>query len=124
MKLIFKIFFEILTDPLGLPVNILTEYIILGVIGIIAFIISFRVVGNMYHGGQISTRTGGSAAHWLIRLLFVVGAWAVTYGVIWVGKLIEAHWVTALISLAGILLTGCVTVLAVRNRHKGGVSNA
>ncbi len=124
MNVIFKFFFERLTDPLGLPINILAEYIILGVIGTIAYIVAFRIVGDMYHGGQISTRTGGSAAHWIIRLLFVVGAWAVTYGVIWVGKLIAAHWVAALISLAGILLTGCVIALVVYNRHKGGVSNA
>lgn len=124
MNIILKFLFEQLTDPLGLPVNILTEYIILGVIGLFAYIVSFRIVGNMYHGGQISTRAGGSAAHWIIRLLFVVGAWAVTYGGIWVGKLIAAHWVAALISLAGILLTGCVIVLVVHNRHRGGVANA
>ena len=46
MKLMFKFIFEILTDPLGLPVNILTEYVILGVIGIIAYIVAFRIVGN------------------------------------------------------------------------------
>ena len=120
----FKFIFEILTDPLGLPVNILTEYIILGVIGLFAYIVSFQIVGNMYHGGQISTRTGGSAAHWLIRLLSFVPIWAVTYFVIWVGKLIVAHWAFALAVLGFALFTGVMIVLYLHNRRKGGVSNA
>ena len=124
MNVIFKFLFERLTDPLGLPINILAEYIILGVIGTIAYIVAIRIVGDMYHGGQISTRTGGSMVHWLIRLLFFVPIWAVTYFVIWVGKLIVAHWAVALAILGFALFTGVMIVLFIRNGCKGGVSNA
>lgn len=124
MNVIFKFLFERLTDPFGLPINILAEYIILGVIGTIAYIVAFRIVGDMYHGGQISTRTGGSFFHWLIRLLFFVPIWLVTYFVIWVGKLIIAHWAVALAILGFALFTGVMIVLFLHNRRKGGVSNA
>ena len=124
MNIIFKFLFERLTDPLGLPINILAEYIILGVIGTIAYIVAFRIVGDMYHGGQISTRTGGSIFHWLIRLLFFVPIWAVTYFVIWVGKLIITHWAVALAILGFALFTGVMIVFCLHNKRKGGVSNA
>ena len=124
MNIIFKFLFERLTDPLGLPINILAEYILLGVIGMIAYIVAFRIVGNMYRKREITTRTGGSAAHWLIRLLFFIPIWAVTYFVIWVGKLIVAHWAFALAVLGFALFTGLMIVLYLHNRRKGGVSNA
>ena len=124
MNIIFKFLFERLTDPLGLPINVLAEYIILGVIGTIAYIVAFRIVGDMYHGGQISTRTGGSIFHWLIRLLFFVPIWAVTYFVIWVGELIIAHWAIALAVLSIALFTSAMVVLYLHNRRKGGVANA
>ena len=124
MNVIFKFLFERLTDPLGLPSNILAEYIILGAIGMIAYIVAFRIVGDMYHSGQISTRTDGSMMHWLIRLLFFIPIWAVTYFVIWVGKLIIAHWAVALAVLGFAFFAGVMIVLFVHNRRKGGVSNA
>lgn len=124
MNVIFKFLFERLTDPLGLPINILAEYIILGVIGTIAYFVAFRIVGDMYHGGQITTRTGGSMMHWLIRLLFFVPIWAVIYFVIWVGKLIITHWAVALAVLGLALFTGVMIMLYLHNRRKGGVSNA
>lgn len=124
MNIIFKFLFERLTDPLGLPINILAEYIILGVIGTIVYIVAFRIVGDMYHGGQISTRTGGSMMHWLIRLLFFFPIWAAAYFVIWVGKLIIAHWAVALAVLGFSLFAGVMIVLYLHNRRKGGVSNA
>lgn len=124
MNIIFKFLFERLTDPLGLPINILAEYIILGVIGTIAYFVAFRIVGDMYHNGELFTRTSGSMVHWLIRLLFFVPIWAVTYFVIWVGKLIIAHWTVVLGVLGFSLFAGVMIVLFIQNGCKGGVSNA
>ena len=65
MSAIFKFLFERATDPLGLPINALYEYIILAVIDAIAYGIAYSKVGDMYHGGLISGRTEGSFFHWL-----------------------------------------------------------
>ena len=64
----FKLFFELLTDPLGLPIDWIYEYIILGVIGVIAYRFAFNTVGNLYNSEMIYGRFSGSLFHWIIRL--------------------------------------------------------
>lgn len=55
----FKFIFEILTDPLGLPIEWYWEYLILAVIGVVAYAVAYRCVGDMYSGGMID----GSKCH-------------------------------------------------------------
>ena len=93
----FKVIFEFLTEPLGLPIAWYWEYIILAAIGGIAYIIAYNTVGDMYRADFISGRTSGSFFHWLIRLFVFAVIWAVTYGVIWLVKLITANWQIILI---------------------------
>lgn len=56
----FKFIFEILTDPLGLPIEWYWEYLILAVIGVVAYAVAYRCVGDMYSGGMIDGSTSGS----------------------------------------------------------------
>lgn len=46
----FKFIFDFATNPLGLPIEWYYEWIILGVIGYIAYLIAYDKVGNLYHG--------------------------------------------------------------------------
>lgn len=78
----FKFIFDLLTDPLGLPIEWYWEYIVLLVIGAVAYAVAYRCVGDMYSGGMIDGSTSGSFFHWLIRLILFVILWAVTYGII------------------------------------------
>ena len=48
MSAIFKFLFERATDPLGLPINTLYEYIILAVIGAVAYGIAYSKVGDLF----------------------------------------------------------------------------
>ena len=73
----FKLFFEILTDPLGLPINALWEYLILAIINVVAF----NIAWDASPGG-----TWGSTIHWAVRLVAFVIIWAVTYGIIALAK--------------------------------------
>lgn len=57
MSAIFKFLFERATDPLGLPINALYEYIIIAVIGAVAYGVAYRKVGDMYYSGMIDGRT-------------------------------------------------------------------
>ena len=43
MSAIFKFLFERATDPLGLPINAFYEYIILAVIGAVAYGIAYKI---------------------------------------------------------------------------------
>lgn len=117
----FKFLFDLLIDPLGLPIEWYYEYLIFAVIGAVAYGIAYRCVGDMYHMGAIDGRTSGSFFHWLIRLILFVVFWAVTYGVIVAGRWLTENWVVVLyvmggsVAAAGIVVT---IVIFVRSRKK------
>lgn len=116
----FKVIFDFLTEPLGLPIEWYKEYLILAVIGVVAYIIAFRIVGDMYASGTISGSGSGSFFHWLIRLIFFAVIWAITYGVIAAVKWLCANWILALCILGGIVLAvGILTgVFLLRQKRK------
>ena len=129
MSAIFKFLFERATDPLGLPINAFYEYIILAVIGAVAYGIAYSKVGDMYHGSLISGRTEGSFFHWLIRLILFVGLWLLAYGAIQGYYFVTANWQIILMiagSLAGaaMLCTLAVTAMRFFKKHRTVNGNA
>ena len=117
----FKFIFDLLPVPLGLPIEWYWEYIVLLVIGAVAYAVAYRCVGDMYSGGMIDGSTSGSFFHWLIRLILFVILWAVTYGIIAVVKWLTDNWVLVLSILGGVVATvGIAAVIAiiVRKRKK------
>ena len=50
----FKFIFDLATEPLGLPIEWYYEWIILLVIGEIAYHVAYDKVGALYHSGSIS----------------------------------------------------------------------
>ena len=67
----FRFIFDLVTEPLGLPIDWYYEWIILGVIGYIAYLIAYDKVGSLYHGDFISGRAAGSFFHWIIRTIYL-----------------------------------------------------
>ena len=124
MSAVFSFLFDRLTDPLGLPIEAWKEWLILLVIGAVAYRIAFSAVGDMYRTGDINTRTGGSFFHWLIRAVVFVVIWAVTYGVIVAVKFVAAHWIIVISVLGGLALVGATVAIAIHFKRKGGVANA
>lgn len=115
--------------PLGLPINTLYEYIILAVIGAVAYGIAYSKVGDMYHGGLISGRTEGSFFHWLIRLILFVGLWLLAYGAIQGYYFMIANWQIILMIAGGVagaamLCTLVVTAMRFFKKHRTVNSNA
>lgn len=107
MRPIYSLFFDLLTDPLGLPIHPLWEYIILLVIGEIAF----QIAWNASPGGF-----GGSTIHWFVRIIAFALMWAVTYAVIAVGQFIIAHWIPIVCIIAALVLIGIFTTIILRHR--------
>lgn len=129
MSAIFKFLFERATDSLGLPINAFYEYIILAVIGAVAYGIAYSKVGDMYHGSLISGRTEGSFFHWLIRLILFVGLWLLAYGAIQGYYFVTANWQIILMiagSVAGaaMLCTLAVTAMRFFKKHRTVNGNA
>lgn len=123
MREIFSFIFDRLTDPLALPVEAWKEWIILLIIGWVAYLAAFRLVGNMYDAGDISTSIGGSFFHWPIRLVVFVVMWAVTNGAIRIWQFFAAHWVAVICAAIGVLISGIIALI-VFCCLKGGTRNA
>jgi len=123
LRELFSFIFDKLTDPLGLPIAVWKEWLILLLLGELAYIIAFRVVGDMYDTGDISIGIGGSFFHWLIRFIVFVAMWAITYGVIRAWQFCMAHWIAVVSTFGGLLVCGIIGVIVYRNM-KGGTQNA
>lgn len=95
----FKFIFDLITEPLGLPIEWYYEWIILLVIGEIAYRVAYDKVGVLYKSGSISGKSAGSFFHWIIRTVVFVAIWAITYGVIWIGKFVMAHKIQVAIGI-------------------------
>ena len=76
----FKLIFGILTSPLGLPINVLYEYLIMLFVGEIAYIVAYLMVGRLIGEGLLPERRMASAAHWIFRFVVYLVAWAVLRG--------------------------------------------
>lgn len=124
MREVLSFLFDIFTDPLGLPIAWYWEWIILAIIALAAYAIAFQAVGDLYDSGMISGSAAGSVLHWFIRLFVFVVIWAVTYFIIWLAKLIFAHWVVVVSILGGILIATAIIWVIVHYIRKGGENNA
>ena len=96
----YRFILEILTDPLGLPVNDLWEYGILAVIGLVAFAIGWEV---SYSG------TFGFVMYCVARLLTFFVLWAAMYVLLAAVQWVIAHLVLV---CATILMAVAVMVIA------------
>ena len=107
--------FDLIVDPLGLPISAIWEWIILLIIGEIAYRLAYGVVGDVYGGGFISS--SGAILHWIIRLVFFVMIWAATYVVIVGCKFVYANRKIILI-IGGIALVILVIYLLIKHLKK------
>jgi hypothetical protein len=112
-----KLLFTLLTDPLGLPIHVLWEYVILTVINEIAY----RIAWDASPGGL-----GGSTIHWIVRAISFVIMWAVTYFVISVVKWIFTHWVLIVCIIGAVLLIAGIATIIILRKEKltAGEKNA
>lgn len=113
--------FYFLTYPLGLPIDTFYSYLIMLVIGEIAYSIAYSSVGKLYTKNIIQGSFDGSICHWLIRFPVYIIIWAVLYGLISLGKLIYHNWkILLLISSCAVatIIILAITALVKRKIRK------
>ena len=110
-----KLLYTILTDPLGLPIAPLWEYIILIIVGEIVHEIAFAVSP----GG-----TFVSLIYWITKLLVFVAIWAILYGIIAAVNFVILHWIWFTIG-GTVLLVGAILwiILDKRKKEKKQIEN-
>ena len=84
MREFYSLIFEQITGNLNISESFIDNYIIIAIIGFVAFIVAYRLVGKMFNIGLITGRNSGSFFHWIIRLfvfiiLFSVIKFAINY---------------------------------------------
>lgn len=62
--------FDLITSPLSLFENPIYDFIVMGIIGYIAYKVAFCIVGDLGLRGE-----SGSIAHWTIRFVVLVLIW-------------------------------------------------
>lgn len=85
-----------LTDPLGLPIELLWEYVILLIVGEIVH----EIAWSASPGG-----TFGSLIYWVTKLIAFVAIWAVLYAIIAAVQFVIAHWIWFAVGAAIIVAT-------------------
>lgn len=107
----YKFLFELFIDPLSLPINPLYEYIILAVIGVIAF----KIAWEASPGG-----TFGSEIHWTVRLIVFVVLWAITDFIIMAIQWLINNWVLTLIivcSVIAVIIMICLIGMDIKRKN-------
>ena len=110
----YKFLYELITNPLGLPINPIWEYIILLVLNEIAF----QIAWNASPGGKL-----GSEIHWAVRIPMFIILWAVTKGIIIALKWIFDNWVLILSIIGGVVIVGGITAIILLWRRKRNIHN-
>ena len=102
-----KLFYTLLIDPLGLPIEPLWEYVILWVVGEIAH----NIAWNTSPGGAF-----GSLIYWVTKLPAYVLIWAVLYAIIATVQFVIAHWIWFAIGAA--IIVEATIAFTIWNRKK------
>ena len=113
-----KQIFDILIDPLGLPLNCLLEYLILGIIGEIAFKATRSYIGKLYRRKIIHGKASGKVAHWGLRFLIYVSLWAAVRFLIFVVEWVKTNLLAAIIIFAAITVIVVATVIIYRYKFR------
>lgn len=116
MKLLLKPLFEILTGEISVCDNIVYNYIVLLVVGEIAFRIAFQFVRNLYMDGIIEGKCVGSLLHWIFRFfIYVVVAYVIE------GTIKLYYFVTSIPKIVWLMMISAIIILAFLYRYVKGI---
>jgi hypothetical protein len=113
---IYKFLFDLIKEPLGIFDNPLHDWIVLGIIELVAYIIAWRASP----GGR-----WGSEIHWTVRTLVFIVIWAIVKGVVELIKLLLAIplivWI--FFGVAVVVVSTVVIVILINKRKHKVVTN-
>lgn len=110
---ILKLIFEKLISPLGLPLPWYEEYIILGLIGEVAYHVAFNKTGIW---GRGLTSVEKSIMHWMIRLPIYVVLCLLSRFIIWACDFVDSHKIISIV-IAVIGVLGIISIEVIKYRR-------
>ncbi len=106
-----KVLFDLITSPFGLPINIIQEYIILAIVGAVAFYLAY------YLAGRFGMDSGERRfLHWLFRFIIFVALWAVVRIIIWLYR--NPLYAAIIFGTIGLLAVVIITIKMVKRRKQ------
>lgn len=113
MRAVFKLIFIYLTDKFALPVDPISNYILLGIIGIFAFQLAFSQVGDLYRANIIYGGLSGSFCHWTLRFVDFAILWGGAYISIKVYEFMKIYGGAVLMIAGGIVAASILSVVSI-----------
>ena len=111
-----KFLFDLLVDPLGLPIDIVYEYIILLILGEVAYQLAYEKTGIW---GRGLTSGEKSIMHWVIRAVYYVVIWIVLRAFISLYDFAVNHKILSLvIAYIAIIIVGIIAFAKYKRRGK------
>lgn len=116
-----KYAFEYLTDSFSLLNNPIDDYVAMAIIGFIAYVIAYNLVGKLYSYDWIDGRRAGHILHWIIRLVVFVVIFYSAATVIrlynWFHSLPDYKWLIIGISV-GTIIIGIIVIKFLVNKKE------
>ena len=117
-----KLLFEFLTSSFSVSENPISNYIIMAVVGYIAFLMAYNIVGWFYYTDIIEGKGVGQILHWVIRLFIFVIIYLIAAVAIriykWVMGIPMYVWWVVMIIIIGIILIVAIANLILNRKDK------
>lgn len=118
MRILLKPLFEIITGDIAVCGSVIYNYIIMFILGEIAFRLAFKLVGDLYHSGIIGSRSIGSLLHWLFRLIIYVCIAYILRGIIWLYYFIKGVPLWVRFSILGGIISLIILIIVMKLKKK------
>lgn len=105
--------FEILVDSLKLPINGFYEWLIMAIVGVIAYRLAYTKTGKMIRTGHIS-RKQGSDVHWALRFIYYFAMWVILRIAICIYRFVVANKGVSIFA-AGCIVALITTIMIFKN---------
>lgn len=107
-----KLLFEYIISSFSLFEDPIKNYMIMAIIGAIAFTVAYGAVGELYSFGIIGGRESGHVLHWIIRLI-VFGVIYYVFATImqiynWFHGLPDYKWWVVGVIIGLLIVGGCI----------------
>lgn len=113
---LFKFIFDMITEPLGLPIEWYQEWFLLGIIEAISYELAFSEVGMLYRSGMRG-RGSGSFMYNLLKAGYFVLIWMIVRGIIVAVDFGTEHKFITCIGVL-LILSGIAIVNLVKHRNQ------
>ena len=115
---LLKTIFDLLVSNFSLFDNVVADSIAFTLIGFLAYITSFKLIGLLYSIGILNGRGIGSVLHWVIRFIILLILYRVASILISLFKLLTLIPTMFWLASIGALVVGLIGIIVLKLKQK------